>query len=369
MSGGLVMSGKDKYEERDSDQRKIAMVAVAWFTRMRSDSKTPEDERKFQAWLNEDEAHAAAYASIDKMWSRVGGLETLPGFHAMRQEALQTRTAHLRRFWRGGHRSAQSRPQPRITRRAVASIAAALALLITGGIFATFDSPVQPAGHTYKTAAGERSTFTLSEGSLVTLTSDSELKEIFCDNFRRIILVKGQAYFDVGHDPDRPFKVLAGRGVVTALGTEFDVYKKNGEVVVTLIEGSVEVAALHKPEEDLNKVQRLQVGERISYDKSGLLDVRKVDIGRAISWREGRIVVDEEPLLDVIDEMNRHSNRQLEVDRSDPRLKTLKINGTFKTGRPEALVDYLRAGGYQVWSKEDARGNITLRLSGERSHG
>ena len=157
--------------------------------------------------------------------------------------------------------------------------------------------------------------------------------------------------------------------MVTALGTEFDVYKKNGEVVVTLIEGAVEVASLDQPRSEGGTVRQLQPGERISYDHGGLMDVQQVDIDRAISWREGRIVIENEPLLDVIDEMNRHSSRQLEVDRKDPRLKTLLVNGQFKTGRPQALVEYLRAGGYKVWVIEDSRGNITLRLRGEPSHG
>jgi ferric-dicitrate binding protein FerR (iron transport regulator) len=92
-------------------------------------------------------------------------------------------------------------------------------------------------------------------------------------------------------------------------------------------------------------------------------------VARDMSWKDGRLTVIDEPLLSVIDEMNRHSERKLKVDRSDPQLRKLLVSGQFRTGRPEVLVEYIRAAGIKVWVTRDSEGNITLRLRPESSQG
>ncbi|MFP3945070.1 MAG: FecR/PupR family sigma factor regulator, partial [Alphaproteobacteria bacterium] len=64
---------------RTAGSRRTAMIAIAWFVRMRSADRTPEDERRFRAWLEEDASHAAAYADIEGVWDTTRDLETLPG--------------------------------------------------------------------------------------------------------------------------------------------------------------------------------------------------------------------------------------------------------------------------------------------------
>lgn len=359
------MSSKDKFAGSGGERRQVAMIAVAWFVRMRSAEKTPEEERRFRAWLAENEGHAAAYDSIEQAWDQAGDVEAVPGFQAIRQEALRQRPGFFGRHLRSATRRA---PVPRPRSRAGWSMAAAavsvLAVTVIGLSLGTW-MPGARGDHSYQTTAGQRTTITLADGSVVTLTSHSRLSAEFSEQTRRVVLSRGEAYFDVAHDP-RPFRVQAGSGTVTALGTEFDVYKKNGEVVVTLVEGRVKVAALNRAQREGRNARELEAGERVSYDETGLMGVRRVNVAQAVSWREGRIQVSDEPLLNVIDEMNRHSKRQLKVDRSDRRLRNLLVTGRFKTGRPERLVQYIRNAGIRVWVTKDGEGNVTLRLRGRR---
>ncbi len=97
-------------------------------------------------------------------------------------------------------------------------------------------------------------------------------------------------------------------------------------------------------------------------------EAHKVQIA-AIIREEGRISVENEPLLHVIDELNRHSDRKVMVDRSDRRLRSLLVTGQFRTGRPESIIQYMRAAGLRLSTSRDRNGNIILRLLPDSSSG
>lgn len=347
------MSSNDSRSANDIAAGQVTMIAAAWFARMRSDERSPDDERRFAEWLESDPGHEAAYASICDMWEASDGIADRPGIKAMRLTAIGRKPLGLGLLTAPQRRGAA----------AAAVLAAFVALAFAGMMYGP--SWLRAAHGTYQTAAGERASVVLDDGTLVTLTSDSRLIEDYSPQLRRVRLERGEAYFDVMRDPNRPFVVEAGSGQVTALGTEFDVYKKNGEVVVTLIEGRVEVAALdtrHTDEADEEKAVELRAGEQVSYDKGKLSGVREVDTARAIAWRSGRLRVLNEPLDKVAAELNRHSKRKLYLDKRDPRIKNILLSGSFSTDRPEGLVAYLTSVGYQVWVVKDSSGNITLKL-------
>ena len=66
----------------------------------------------------------------------------------------------------------------------------------------------------YETAVGERSTFTLSDGSIVTLNTNSELTVHYSDTRREARLARGEANFEVAKNRAKPFVVRAGDGLV-----------------------------------------------------------------------------------------------------------------------------------------------------------
>ncbi len=83
--------------------------------------------------------------------------------------------------------------------------------------------------------------FGLPDGSRMTLDTDSEVDIAFAPERRNLRLVKGRAFFDVAHDAQRPFAVVADGREVEALGTRFDVRMDPGQVRVVLVEGRVSV--------------------------------------------------------------------------------------------------------------------------------
>jgi transmembrane sensor len=112
-----------------------------------------------------------------------------------------------------------------------------------------FDSAVfADEVHSYSTAPSGRRVIALSGGSHVTLGARTELPTRFTASRRVVVLNRGEAWFNVAHDSQRPFLILAGSGAVTAVGSKFDVRRELDtnldEVVVTVDTGVVEVGPL-----------------------------------------------------------------------------------------------------------------------------
>lgn len=340
-------------------ERRLRMAAAAWFAQLRSDERSALDDLRFQEWLDADPKHVVAHDDLRETWDVLSGIAEEPEIQAMRRQALSRRVGFAGTLGFG-------RATPSL--RAVPALAATLVLTIAAALALLFSATGQPY-QAHHTVAGERNIITLDDGTLVTLASSSRLVTAFTPAERRVKLTKGEAYFDVAHNGERPFIVEAGSGEITALGTEFDVHKKNGETVVTLVQGRVEVAALGaQPADGPHKVQ-LAPGERVSYDKSGLSDVRRIDLARAVSWKDGRIFAENEPLEKVVAEINRHSKRKIQFGDGNHELRRIIVSGVFRTDRPETLVAFLKDAGVPVWGVKDSQGNIKLYLRPEARRG
>ena len=99
----------------------------------------------------------------------------------------------------------------------------------------------------YVTAIGEQKTITLADNSVVQLNTNSRLSVDYNDKLRGIHLIEGEAHFQVAHNPDLPFEVYTGTGVVRAVGTSFSVYIKHKQVEVVVDQGIVEIDTMPAP--------------------------------------------------------------------------------------------------------------------------
>jgi len=83
----------------------------------------------------------------------------------------------------------------------------------------------------------------LPDGSTALLNEGSELTYVWGELVREVQL-EGEAYFDIQHDPQRPFLVRTGHIVTKVLGTAFNVkaYPTDKEVRVTVSRGKVSVS-------------------------------------------------------------------------------------------------------------------------------
>jgi transmembrane sensor len=136
----------------------------------------------------------------------------------------------------------------------------------------------------YRTGKGEQRTIALSDGSNIQLNTDTALVTHLSGRVREMVLEHGEAIFTVAHE-SRPFHVLVGTGRIRDLGTQFSVLQQSDQVVITVLDGSIEVSPDRKA---LHGGRMLHSGDRVSYTRAAFLSsTQSVDLRTAIAWREG----------------------------------------------------------------------------------
>ena len=153
----------------------------------------------------------------------------------------------------------------------------------------TADSlPVEEVIHKIVTTVGGDYQLVLSDGTRVWLNAESEIDypiEFLGD--KREVFLKGEAYFEVAPDPEKPFIVKTTSMQTRVLGTSFNInaYENEPNVYTTLLTGKVEVM-LNKRGNASPVV--LKPAMQLKLDKeSGDFSVEKVRVEEITAWRYG----------------------------------------------------------------------------------
>jgi transmembrane sensor len=287
----------------------VLAEASAWLTRLQGAERTEAAEAAFKAWLAEDAAHARAFARVTDTWDIIPGAARL----------------------------ATPRPLPRIRRShqrpwMVAAACIACALAAGGGAWMYLRDPV------YRTAVGEQRTMTLSDGTSITLNTDTVLTVSYRKDERRIHLERGEAFFDDVTNPSRPFIVQVGDRQVRALGTVFDVRRNADSLAILLIEGGVEVSQSQGASPDASPPQptTLAPGERLTLDAHGGKVLDRPRPAEITAWSKGQLMFDNATLAQAIAEFDRYGGTPIEL--GDPALASLGVSGVFAIRDPSEFA-------------------------------
>lgn len=340
--------------------------ALYWLSRRRLKLMTKRDEACFEAWLSEP-ANARAYRDAEAGIEQFGMVASDEDVRRMREAALAIGPARRRIA---------------IPLRLVAATAA---VAMGAGIWFAVDHPgaeisplasivdgggqpaVAVATRRYATRIGERSRFTLDDGSIVSLNTNSVLEVAFTAGQRNVRLLQGEGLFQVTKNKDRPFIVTAGGLRTTAIGTAFDVRLDRGRVRVVLTAGRVIVDSVRSgtaPGLPAIDPVSLQPGEQLAVDENHAVVVSAADVERATSWRQGQLIFRDEPLASALAEMNRYTRDQIIVQ--DPKIAGLRISGVFSTARPENFLAAMAAF-YPLEVRRPSQGVVILDWSGAPS--
>lgn len=287
-------------ETADSQVRE---TAARWAERlMDGDDLTATEREEFHRWVMANPAHEREYRAHTAILNRS---RELP--QDARDELLVLALA-------------SSRP-----RRSV-WLGLAASLLLAVGVGGWFFH--QSAATRHVTVAGMTHDITLPDGSLAHLNSRTELRWIGGADERRVVLLAGEALFEVRHDPAKPFTVVVDNSEVRVLGTRFNVRRRqSAEVVVTVLEGTVAVS--QQPMRGSTQpawTRKLHANEQVVYGAAGLVrDVYAATGANAARWREGILEFEDEPLANVVEDLGRYTDRQIVVN--DARLAQLRLGG------------------------------------------
>jgi len=207
---------------------------------------------------------------------------------------------------------------------------------------------------TFATGRGEERSLQLSDNTLVQLDSDSAIMVRFDGSRRRVAVERGQAFFKVFKDPERPFSVQVGKSLIKDIGTSFDVYRRETDTTITVAEGRVQVwngpsiqTPKHwwswlRPASDSSgaPVADLRAGERVRIASTGkVISQGEVDMQEALAWTHGRIAFDNQAVAQVAAEFNRYNNVQISME--DRSVGELPISGTFNVHDVSTFVAFL----------------------------
>lgn len=176
---------------------------------------------------------------------------------------------------------------------------------------------------------GSRTVVQLSDGTVAHLNFGSKIKypHSFNGETREVILT-GEGYFTVAHNPDQPFIVRTKNLDVRAVGTEFNVsaYPDNDFVATTLVNGKVLV---EKPLSSGNSIpiEEMEPGQHINYN----INTNKAyssfgDIEKYIAWKDGKLVFKNESIMQVANTLGRMFNVDIEVAKE---IENLTFTVTF----------------------------------------
>ncbi|MEQ9287246.1 MAG: FecR domain-containing protein [Cyclobacteriaceae bacterium] len=183
---------------------------------------------------------------------------------------------------------------------------------------------------------GVKSQIQLPDGTHVWLNSVSSIayQADFSDSIR-LITLKGEGYFEVVKDPERPFKVKSGDVTTTALGTAFNVnaYNEN-QIQVSLHEGKVGVER-----KKVNGTTILLPGQQAKSTDAGI-SVFQFNSEETLAWKDGTLYFDKTGLDEVMRTLEKWYNVSFEVENlSEAKRKELKVTGKFKD---QTLVNVLK---------------------------
>lgn len=328
------MTATAAHQTSENFPQDIIEQAANWHAVMHSGEANAEEKAEFKAWQAVPE-NAAAYQRMVSMWGTVDGSADeenhTPRRNTLERNALESTLED--------QRSAKRKIKRRST-GTILSIGLLASLLLSLQTMQSDDrlSAYLLSGRVfsdYSTSVGEHQVITLSDQTRVHLNTFSAINIEYTNEQRTIHLLQGEIYLDVAKDALRPLVVKSDQGSARALGTQFTVRDRGDVTEVTVTESRVEVCA----EASSLPCQQLHAGERTVISHGQVSPTQTVNNGFTRDWSQQFLIVDNQPVLDVLDELSRYQSGYLRLDRKA--LANYTISGVFPLNNMEKSLKVL----------------------------
>lgn len=315
------------------------MAAAEWIARRERDDWSDADQVELDAWIRADTSHRVAWLRASAAWQQTDRLKMLlstaaPGAVPAPEE-LRLPFAEISNECKENALADVSSDTPKRA-KLISVVAACVALAVAGTA-----SYLTPRSTRHHTEIGALRTVPLTDGSRVTLNTNTALRVGVTQTERRIELEQGEAYFDVARDPLRPFVVEAGKSRVIAIGTRFSVRRDGEEVRVMVSEGRVRIE--RRPGGGGPAVGDMAATELAAgsmaharADDILVLDRTIDDVEQQLSWRVGRLTFDNTPLAEAAAEFNRYNTRRIHIE--DASVGAIRVGGNFSASNVEGFL-------------------------------
>lgn len=297
----------------------VVEAAIAWALRLDYNIPSDADHRAFEDWLKENPLHATAWQRVHSIKGLQQELAGVPS--QLAQDVLQT---------------ARSRHDQRrlVRRRNALKLLSLCGIAIAAGWTASEYAPWQRLLADASTGIGEQQTLRLTDGSVVTLNTDSAVSIDFADSHRTVVLHRGEILIATGADAAvrRPFWVRTPFGRLQALGTRFVVRLERRRALVSVQEGAV---ALHSANGLAPTV--VQAGEGRFLTEDGTAPPAALPF-EADGWADGVISGRNMRLQDLLAELSRYRPGRIVCD---PRVADRRLSGVFQVRETDQALQFI----------------------------
>ena len=319
-----------------------------------SGSISREESAQLEAWIQASDSNAELAKDMELVWNTSGSTSAQPkvdldvefGFLEDRIAASEPKAEIATPI---------RKPEPQ-RRTFYYVLAACLALLVSLGVYRFMvPAEVGPGNWIEVAALSEKKVIELNDGSVVTLEPGSSLSypEKFALDARSLKL-KGEAFFSVKPDPNRPFSIATSKEIVTVLGTEFKVMADEEKTYVHVASGKVEVKLT-----DGSAKQVLEKGD-LAISNGGEILTYEGNEANSFSSTTHILVFENTPLSKVLEDVGAVYEVQLSLE--NPALSQCPFTSTFKDQPFEVVLETLTiVFGLEVVEKE---GSPVLLIGG-----
>jgi len=279
-------------------------AAARWHAAQADDTM---DWDGFTAWLEESPAHREAYDAVALLDARIN--EAMPMLRTLlAEDAPAAPRRHLRLIgW--------------------SAAAAVLVGAIGFGAWHTSQPGTTAEVALYRAPAGRTRDVALADGSRATLAPGAALRVTSGAQ----VALEGKGYFEIRHDPARPFTVTAGAYQIRDIGTRFEVVSDAGMLRVAVAEGTVGVTSRAASGEVVVGAGRTFT----AFAADQLAEVRTTPPAPVAAWRGGRFSYDNVPLGLVAADISRYAGAPVLIDGV---LARRRFSGIIAPGSREVMV-------------------------------
>jgi len=344
---GEELQRMERWINADSERKdKVEQLYVVW----KESAELPYRLDVHHAWN-------ALSSNMDRMDIEAEKLRKI-------SEDENTRVSNLKKY--SDKTGNGDRRRPGIILRRIVLVAATAAIIATAGYFSHFMSQGSHensiAGVTYRvleTENGERASYNLADGSKVFLHAGSKLR--IPNNFNkdsRELILEGEAYFEVSHNPQKPFIVQSEFSYTQVIGTKFLVHAwpdENREVEVVVSEGKVLLGDSRYQNKENKKEAFITKNQKgvLTVD-NGPVITQENDIEWYIGWTEGRLVFNNRELGEVLPRLERWYDIDIRV--SDESIRKRKITAEIDYSLP--MTDVLQGIAMSLSIEIERKGRI-----------
>ena len=347
-------------ETRSRDNQQIYNEAAEWFVEFREEESDARGRSQFARWLKQSPEHIRAYLEVAAFWEDLPSLvptsdadvDALINYARKGDNVVPFNTAHP-----AIQSASQSAPDAarsmRVGRRPalVAAVFALVSIAAGAAVYLQFNNDL------YATDIGEQRSILLEDGSNVELNAKSRIRVHITSQAREIELLDGEALFRVAPDTTRPFTVRTHDTSVRAIGTQFDVYRKDSGTTVSVVEGRVAILVKQSRQSDRpvepEATTLLSAGDQVIVTAREAVRPPRGDVPAITAWTQRQIVFHATTLSEVCEQFNRYNRKQLIIE--DPELQSVRVSGVFSTTDPTSLLRFLQERIQLVMTEKDGR--------------